>query len=659
MAETVKLVDLDIDQAELLKKITKLQQKITDLKDDTKTLTKANKDLEAGGKKNTAQYKANAAQIEKNKVQTKGLSTEYRNNQNVLVALNSTENKQLGTLQQLEFSNKKLREEAKRLDLTRKSGQDRLTQVNKQLDQNNKTILENADATKAQKMNIGNYGSALQGLPGPLGGAVSGIQRMTIAAKAFIATPLGIILAAIALAIKVLSDAIKSNQALMDGFEAAGAGLSATYAVLTDRINNVIDAIVRLNEKITVNEKLNKIITTVLKFNKLVIGHLIPGLNLARKAFKDMGEEMEEEGRLARELTADLQALEDQIIGQIVQRAELQKIVQMNRLAVKDENLTNRERLDLLDEAIEAEEKLIALELSEAEERARILSEQVGLGRSLREELKAEQEALAKVIQVETDGAKRKIRLASERLTLARMVAKEDLEIAEQEALAAAKAVDNLISLETIKSVAINEIRDEDAEKQKERLDNITKLNETAAEHELTLADLTAEHKLALAQGFAGNIAVIFGKNTAIGKAAAIAETAINTYRGATAAYASLAGVPVVGPVLGAAAAAAAVVSGLVNVKKIIGIKSGLPGDSGAGASGISAGGITTPRGTFQIGQVISDGGLATQGLVNGTALSIREEFIAALKEVPPILVVEEVTVKQSSKRAISQVTTV
>ena len=446
----------------------------------------------------------------------------------------------------------------------------------------------------------------------------------------------------------------------MDSFQAAGAGLSATYAVLTDRINNVIDAIVRLNEKITVNEKLNKIITTVLKFNKLVIGHLIPGLNLVRLAFKDVGEEIAEESKQARELTAALQALEDQVIGQITQRAELRKIVQMSRLAVKDENITNRERLAILDEAIAAEDELIALEIAEAKERARILSAQVGLGRSLREELKAEQEAIANIIVVETAGAKRKIRIASERLSLARMVAKEDAKIAEQEALTAAKAVDNLISLERIKSVAINEIRDEDFDKQKDRLENILTLHEVAAEHEMTLADLTAEHKLALAQGFAGNIATIFGKNTAIGKAAAIAETAINTFRGAQAAYASLAGVPVVGPVLGAAAAGAAIVAGLRNVKKIIGVKSGLPGDSGSGgASGISGGSITTPRGTFQTGQVGRDGGLATQGIIDPSALSIREEFIAALKEVPPILVVDEVTVKQSSRRAISQVTTV
>lgn len=54
-----------------------------------------------------------------------------------------------------------------------------------------------------------------------------------------------------------------------------------------------------------------------------------------------------------------------------------------------------------------------------------------------------------------------------------------------------------------------------------------------------------------------------------IGQAAAIAETTINTYKAATGAYSAMAGIPYVGPFLGAAAAAAAVVAGVANVQKI------------------------------------------------------------------------------------------
>lgn len=54
-----------------------------------------------------------------------------------------------------------------------------------------------------------------------------------------------------------------------------------------------------------------------------------------------------------------------------------------------------------------------------------------------------------------------------------------------------------------------------------------------------------------------------------VGKAAAIAGTAIHTGEAAMSAYASLAAIPFVGPVLGAAAAAAAVAAGVVQIQQI------------------------------------------------------------------------------------------
>lgn len=52
-------------------------------------------------------------------------------------------------------------------------------------------------------------------------------------------------------------------------------------------------------------------------------------------------------------------------------------------------------------------------------------------------------------------------------------------------------------------------------------------------------------------------------------KAASIAQTVVKTYEAATGAYASLSSIPVVGPALGIAAAAAAVIAGLANVRQI------------------------------------------------------------------------------------------
>lgn len=75
--------------------------------------------------------------------------------------------------------------------------------------------------------------------------------------------------------------------------------------------------------------------------------------------------------------------------------------------------------------------------------------------------------------------------------------------------------------------------------------------------YESTLGDTTSALKSALGEG------------NALYKAAAITQTIIETYKGATAAYASLATIPIVGPALGVAAAAAVTAAGLANVGRI------------------------------------------------------------------------------------------
>jgi hypothetical protein len=72
-----------------------------------------------------------------------------------------------------------------------------------------------------------------------------------------------------------------------------------------------------------------------------------------------------------------------------------------------------------------------------------------------------------------------------------------------------------------------------------------------------------------LARAFAGKSEKEQEKAFNIQKAVNIASTIMDTYQSATAAYKSLAGIPVVGPALGGIAAAAAVAAGLANVQRI------------------------------------------------------------------------------------------
>ena len=116
----------------------------------------------------------------------------------------------------------------------------------------------------------------------------------------------------------------------------------------------------------------------------------------------------------------------------------------------------------------------------------------------------------------------------------------------------------------------------------------IDDLNKDASDDEIKWAELTADQKLAYAQQGLAGLAANLGKETAAGKAAAIASTIISTYQGAQDSYKSLAGIPVVGVPLGIAAAGAAIASGLSTVKKIASTKTP-NGGGGGGASSVSA----------------------------------------------------------------------
>ena len=81
------------------------------------------------------------------------------------------------------------------------------------------------------------------------------------------------------------------------------------------------------------------------------------------------------------------------------------------------------------------------------------------------------------------------------------------------------------------------------------------------------------KEQVAMVGNALGQLSEIVGKDTIAGKAFAIAKATIDTYQSAVAAYKSLAGIPIVGPILGGIAAAAAVATGIATVKKIVAVQ--------------------------------------------------------------------------------------
>lgn len=101
----------------------------------------------------------------------------------------------------------------------------------------------------------------------------------------------------------------------------------------------------------------------------------------------------------------------------------------------------------------------------------------------------------------------------------------------------------------------------------------MTRMTQAREENMKRIESVKYRERMSAATDFFGNLASIgntFGKKGfKIAKAAAIAQATIKTYEAATGAYAALAGIPYVGPALGAAAAAAAIAAGMANIASI------------------------------------------------------------------------------------------
>ncbi|MEC4239155.1 phage tail length tape measure family protein [Pseudomonas sp. DSV-1] len=100
-------------------------------------------------------------------------------------------------------------------------------------------------------------------------------------------------------------------------------------------------------------------------------------------------------------------------------------------------------------------------------------------------------------------------------------------------------------------------------------------------------------------------------KLAAIGKAAAIAQATIATYKSANDSYSALAAIPIVGPALGAAAAAAAIISGMANVASISGIGFSDGGYTGVGGKNEYAGAVHKGEVVWSQADISRFGGVA------------------------------------------------
>ena len=180
---------------------------------------------------------------------------------------------------------------------------------------------------------------------------------------------------------------------------------------------------------------------------------------------------------------------------------------------------------------------------------------------------------------------------------------KELMSIREQYHQQRIKEIDELMNAEGISNEDKEQLEMEKmalehqyTEQKKEDSANLTKFEKKQEDQRVKDKRLAMKTSLDVASTIASGLASIFGENTKAGKIAATAQATIDTYKAANSAYASMAGIPVVGPALGAAAAAMAVASGVMNVKKIWAVKEDQPNNPSSSSDSAASQSIVRPN---------------------------------------------------------------
>lgn len=340
-------------------------------------------------------------------------------------------------------------------------------------------------------------------------------------------------------------------------------------------------------------------------------------IDKATNAVKEFGKEIAADAKAAATI-ADQRAKAEKLARDlIVERAEAERqIAELREKAVNKDKFTAQERIQFLEEAGRISDELAAKEVKVAQIRLEAKQTENALTKSNKEDLDEQARLEAEVIQKETQRLNLQKRLSTELLTSRREEAKAQQDIINAENKrneeAAKKEQARLDAIDKIKNdyIVKQENKDADTELKKINLEEERKiaeldrlkateeqkqairdyyaglrndLNAQSSQNEIDWAEMTLDEKLKYAQQGFSKLANNLGKETAAGKAAAIASALISTYQSATDSYKSLSGIPIIGPALGFAAAGAATVAGLANVRAIKSTKT--PSGGGGGTS--------------------------------------------------------------------------
>jgi hypothetical protein len=333
---------------------------IVDGRKQIDALIESNKKLAAQGEKNSAAYVQNELAI-------KALNVEVATNTKVVQANSQAVKANEDNLKSLKAENKQLLKDRDLINHKTAEGRAEIERINAKYEENSKIIADNSTKVEKQRFNIGNYSSALSGISPQLGafsqnlgtaanatgGVTTGIFSMVKASLAFVATPLGAVIAALVAGFKLLQTFLTGSTKGMDLLEDASAAVGTILDIVTDRVVKFVGGIA-----------------------KLISGDFTGGLDDIGNSFSGIGDEIEREIALTLELNEAIRNLEDAEIAFEISTSKSANTIKELLLQAKNRTLSEKERIKLLEEADALEAARVKQLIANRQEALRIANEE-------------------------------------------------------------------------------------------------------------------------------------------------------------------------------------------------------------------------------------------------------------------------------------------
>lgn len=291
--------------------------------------------LDAASKKLAASEKALSDFDKEKYAATLKNSQALKDQQKEILEMVKAESLEKGSIAALRAENAKLAKERDHTTTLTEEGRKKILQLNTAIDKNTETIRGNSDAAGKQRMNIGNYKSALEGLPGPLGAAAGGITKVDGTMKKLAANPIALVLVLITGALMAMYKAFKATDDGATEREARFAQLGAILKVLANRVSSLIEG-----------------------FGQLFSGHFKAAGEAFKSTVTGIGAELKGAASAAYEFVYAMDALQERQVAFISEEAKMNNQIEKLLNLSKDQRKSDTERMNALESALGLEKTL-------------------------------------------------------------------------------------------------------------------------------------------------------------------------------------------------------------------------------------------------------------------------------------------------------------